>query len=185
MAVNNPRESFPILEDASGAGVPLTKSLEGDSASGKIGSTHFAFKDLSGNLALPQLDAQGRIPVSSEVQGTRVSSGGQSVAGTLSTVSPVVIASISLVAGKKYVDLMAKVSSRRGSMFVMQWLDGVTIHALDYAIVDAGQYNAKLGGDKTELDIPGGATTPVLQIIGYNFDVVTDLQASAWATQLA
>lgn len=47
------------LKDASGLGDAPTKSQAGDSATGKIGSTTFAFSDPSGNVALAPMSANG------------------------------------------------------------------------------------------------------------------------------
>lgn len=47
------------LKDASGLGDAPTKSQAGDSATGKVGSTTFAFSDASGNVALAPLSANG------------------------------------------------------------------------------------------------------------------------------
>jgi hypothetical protein len=47
------KESFEILENASGDGVSPTASEAGFTATGKVGMTVFGFKDSSGNLVLP------------------------------------------------------------------------------------------------------------------------------------
>lgn len=63
--MSDQRESFPTLEDASTLeGKALAAVIEGNSISAKLGSLGFAFKDLSGNAVLPQLDAGGGIPIS-------------------------------------------------------------------------------------------------------------------------
>ncbi len=62
--MSNVKETFSTLQDASGAGVTLTKSVAGDSATGKNGETVFNFKDSSGNIQLGNLDSSGNLLVS-------------------------------------------------------------------------------------------------------------------------
>jgi hypothetical protein len=58
------RETYEILEDASGNGVAASDSIVGDPSSGKHGPTVFGFKDPDGNLILPNTDAEGRLVTS-------------------------------------------------------------------------------------------------------------------------
>lgn len=57
------RESFATLENGSQVGVALKARVEGDAAAAQNGSIGFAFKDSSGNVILPALDASGNVPV--------------------------------------------------------------------------------------------------------------------------
>jgi len=58
----DPRESFATLEDSStGAGEALISRVEGEAAAAQAGSIGFSFKDSSGNVILPALDASGFI----------------------------------------------------------------------------------------------------------------------------
>jgi hypothetical protein len=58
------RESFPTLEDGStGEGKVLVARQEGDAAASQNGAIGFAFKDASGNVILPALDAAGNVKV--------------------------------------------------------------------------------------------------------------------------
>jgi len=66
MAALDVKEAFPTTENAAGLGVTLSNTLEGQDSAGLNGAVGFAFKDASGNVILPQLDAQGRVPVSVE-----------------------------------------------------------------------------------------------------------------------
>ena len=60
-------EIFYILADSStGAGEAAISRIEGEAAAGIAGLIGFAFKDSSGNVVLPQLDSQGRLPVTEE-----------------------------------------------------------------------------------------------------------------------
>src|SRR5579864_3232904 len=113
---NDLRESFPSLEDAStGAGVPLTKSVEGDAASGKVGSVGFAYKDSNGNIVLPQLNDRGQLPVTLETAGTRSRMHGGVPGGILTTAASgygnfQTVCSINLSANTQVGDFAGKVS---------------------------------------------------------------------------
>lgn len=56
-------EVYPILLDSNNAAVSCSKSEEGDVATGQVGPTAFTYKDASGNLVLPSLNADGGLPV--------------------------------------------------------------------------------------------------------------------------
>lgn len=187
MANNDLRESFPTTEDSStGAGVPLTKTLEGDAAAGKVGSVGFAFKDSSGNVILPQLDSQGRVPVSTEVVGTRTRTH-NAVAGGLLGSSPYTfntVLALTLTAAKTYVDLNGKVACRRGGLFQLVYKDASNSVILDEAIVEAGQYTTPIGILNDTFTVPASASTPQFLILGGTYDKVSDLHATVGVTQL-
>lgn len=64
-------ELFHILRDsATGAGEAPVSRIEGEASAAQEGLIGFSFKDSTGNVILPQLDAQGRIPVTPAAQGT-------------------------------------------------------------------------------------------------------------------
>lgn len=186
------RESFPTLENAgTKAGVALTSSQTGDAQSGKVGAVGFSFQDSSGNLILPALDAQGRFPVSTDQQGTRLRAHGD-VPGIIPTyVSPGVytglqqVLSIPLTVSKTIGDFGGKVASRKGAYFELVYSDGSSSVILDSSIVDAGQYTAQLGMGPSEdtFSVPASATSPVLKIIAGNFETISDLHATLTVLQ--
>jgi hypothetical protein len=55
------KESYEILEDASGNGAAASKSEVGNASAAKVGMTVFGFKDPTGNLILPNTDSEGRL----------------------------------------------------------------------------------------------------------------------------
>lgn len=58
------RESFATLEDSgTQEGKALAARQEGDAAAAQNGSIGFSFKDSTGNVILPSLDAAGNVPV--------------------------------------------------------------------------------------------------------------------------
>lgn len=64
MSMADLRESFATLEDSSTQeGKALAARQEGDAAAAQNGSIGFSFKDSSGNVILPALDAVGNVPV--------------------------------------------------------------------------------------------------------------------------
>lgn len=182
------RESFPTLEDrVTKAGVAAAASTEGQTPAAQTGAIGFSFKDSAGNLILPQLDAQGRLLVSIEGQGTRLRAHGD-VAGILPAyVSPGVytgmqiVAQIALTAAKTIGDFAGKVSARKGAYFQLVYSDGGgTSIILDDTIVDSGQYTAPLGMGPTQdtFAIPATASAPKLSILGGNFETVADLHGT-------
>jgi len=184
---NDLRESFPSLEDAAtGAGVPLTKSVEGDAAAGKVGSVGFAFKDVSGNIVLPQLDAQGRLPVQLDGQGTRSRAHGGVPGAILTSAASGYgnwqqVLSIPLVANKTIGDMGGKASCRRGAIFRIRYSDsGGSSVTLDSSILEAGQYTAPLGLGPSEdtFSVPASASAPMLLVEAGNFDHVSDLHST-------
>lgn len=179
MSLIDNRESFPSLEDGSGNGVALSESQAGDAAAGKVGSTAFAFKDSSGNLVLPQLDSQGRMPVSTEIQGTRVRANG-SATGATGANSAVFqpVAAIAAVANKKYLDMVGSVSSRRGALFQLIYKDTINTVVLAEAICDSGHYTTQIGMMGDEFDVPSSGSSPQFIIQGNNYENASGLHAS-------
>lgn len=61
------REVFPILADSvTGAGEPAISRIEGEASAAIEGLIGFSFKDSSGNVILPQLTSEGKVPVDTE-----------------------------------------------------------------------------------------------------------------------
>lgn len=79
------RPSVVVLEDDSTQeGVPLHRALEGDDPTGLNAQGALAFKDSSGNLVYPSLDASGRLPVTLDVTGQACLTDEGGVAGSTS-----------------------------------------------------------------------------------------------------
>lgn len=180
------RESFPTTEDrVTGAGKAIAATVEGQTPTAQNGIIGFAFKDSAGNVILPQLDTQGRLPVSTETQGTRLRNRGVAtgvlMAATGFGTPTVLIASVNLTASKTYGDMAGHVSARRGSLFQMVYSDaGGSSVVLDEAIVDSGQYTANigLGPQEDTFSVPASATSPVMKILGGNYENISDLHAA-------
>lgn len=116
------REVFPILaDDGTGAGEPAISRIEGEPAAAKEGLIGFSFKDSSGNVILPQLTADGKLPVDTEgVAGTCYSAAGEVAAGS-STLTDV--ATITGALAKTYSKFGVICSSKRSSLWQLQYVD--------------------------------------------------------------
>jgi hypothetical protein len=171
------RESFPTLEDATGVGAPLSKSQEGDAASGKVGSVGFAFKDSSGNLILPQLDAAGKVPVTFTAGTPKRARG--TASGSLTQVT---VATLTLTTSLSYSDISVMVACRRGANFEISWNDNGTPTILGNIIVDSGQYSFDMFLEN--LQVTAGATgTQQILVKALNFDKASDFYATIVAVE--
>lgn len=172
------RESFPSLEDrATGAGVTLAASIEGQSSAGQQGAIGFAFKDAAGNVVLPQLDNEGRVPVTLSGQGTRLRNYGSKAGALLSATGAFygnqqLVTSIDLTANTDIGDFGGKVNCRRAAYFELRYEDNGASVVLDSSLVDAGQYTAPLGAGPQEdtFHVPASAVAPKISIYAGNLD---------------
>jgi len=138
------REVFPILQDDStGAGEAPVSRIEGEVAAAKEGLIGFSFKDSSGNVVLPQLLSNGKLPVDTEsVAGTCLYADGEDASPVVSTASDVV----TLVAGlNQYTNLLLSGSCLRTSLFELVHIDDVgvtdTETSLGKFLVGPGQFS--------------------------------------------
>lgn len=172
------RESFASLEDATGEGAALTKSIEGDAKAGKVGSVGFAFVDSSNNLVLPKL-IDGQIPVTSEQPGNCVDGNG-TLAGT-GTEADVAVAT--LTPSSKYKNIEAIGSCFRDTIFRVVQVDDATVTELGQFICGPGQYSFKF--DIKCLEIVAGATgTQSLKLVAKNLNSTSDIRGTIAAMGL-
>lgn len=191
------REAFPTLEDvATGAGKVLTRALEGDAAAGINGAVGFAFKDVNGNVVLPQLNNLGQLPVTLATSGQRSRAHGRvpGVAlvapGTGDYTGWQTVLSIPAVAASGYGDMAAKFSCRRDAIAELVYQDaGGSSIVLDATIVGPGQYTAPLalGPSEDTFVVPASATSPVFiiragQFPGTNVGALSDYHATLAVT---
>jgi hypothetical protein len=165
-------EVFNILADSStGAGEAAISRTEGEVAAAIAGLIGFAFKDSSGNVVLPSLDAQGRIPVT-DTTGICHNAHGELAAGS-ATLAKVTGAEITLDAGKVYSNISVTGSCLRTSLFEVVHIDdeGVTDTevVLEEFIVGPGQFSFQTSLDCLQLDTTGGTGTIVLTLRAKNF----------------
>lgn len=167
---------FPILVDGAGSGLGADQAVDATTAAAALnGLVGFAFKDSTGKVILPQLDAMGAIPVSTASAGTKKRARG-SVAGGATAQT---VATIALTATKVYNTLSALVSCRRGCLFQVILNDNGTPTVLAEMIVDAGQYTFDYS-DPYEFFTAGATGTQQLLLKGTNFTVgeISDLHGT-------
>lgn len=167
------RESFPVLVDASGAGVSGAAVASGDAAGSKVGNIAFGFRDNTGAVVLPQLDAAGKLPVTLSAAGTTKRARGENAGSG----APVAIATITLVALASYADISIICSCRRDSLFqLIHNNNGVETILLDI-VTGPGQFTVAQEFD--QLEFAAGATG-VQQLIvrGNNFESAATLRAT-------
>lgn len=170
----NLRESFPTLEDVStNAGVPLGARVEGDASAAIQGSIGFAFKDINGDVVLPQLNAQGQVPVTMEQVGNNLYARGQNAGSATEQL----LATITLQNSKTYEDIFMQVSSFRDTEFRLTWNDNGSESELAAALTGPGSltYGAKLEG----VEFTSGATgVQQLKVYGQNQNATSTMKAT-------
>lgn len=164
------REVFPTLEDGSNLGTPLKARQEGDAAAAQNGSIGFAFKDNSGNVILPQLNADGTIGVSFD-SGTPKNARGIDAAGSL---TEAVVTGASIDSTANIINCIKVTGScRRDSLFTIYYVDDADGTPVDTElgdfIVGSGQYSFELDLGKSEIDISGGTGTQRFEVRYLNF----------------
>lgn len=176
-----PRETFPVLQDVAGGGVALTKVNEGDTSVGINGAPVFAFRDAAGNETQPQLDAMGRLPVTTEP----ISSQPRAAATVGGASGMTLVASIPVTANKSVAEFQAQVSCRRDAYAELRYEDaGPSSVVLSQAILGPGQYTSELGIDQDAFAVPASAGSPVLAVYMKNYDTLSDLHAAVRANVL-
>lgn len=177
----NLNEVFKTLVDATtGDGEALISRIEGEAAAGQEGAIGFAFKDSSGNVVLPQLNADGTIAVSFET-GTCLSTSGQVPAGSLTDVD---VATLTLGNSEVYSKIEAIVSATRLTEYTLVWDDNGSETILGRVLVGPGQYTVDI--DLACLMFTSGAAgTQELIVRGRNEDVLTCMNAILAASQAA
>jgi len=178
-------EVFNIIADSTtGAGEAAISRIEGEAGAGIAGLIGFAFKDSSGNVVLPSLDASGRLPTTS-VAGTCRVAHGELAAGS-AAFAKVTGAEITLTAAKVYTQISATVSCLRSSIFEIVHIDdeGVTDTevVLEEMIVGPGQFTFQTDLKCQEIDTTGGTGAIVLTIRAKNFGSTPSALSSLRAT---
>lgn len=165
------RPTFPTLEGASGEGQVLRQVVLGDSAAAKNGSIGFAFKDNSGNVAMPALTAAGKVPVDTGAAGTwstnRVEDADGSVSGTLTT-----LASVTLANNDNIDKIDYTVSGRKGGLFQVLKSDNGVETVLEDIILESGQYTHSNNLDT--LVTMGATGVQKILIKAYNWETDTN-----------
>jgi len=179
------REVFPILQDsATGEGEAPISRIEGEAAAGQEGLIGFSFKDSSGNVILPALTPQGKIPVDTEAAAANcLDANGELAAGSVGTIVDVTGAVITLTASKTYRKIGILASCLRASLFQLVQVDDITETVISEVVVGPGQFTVccELGC----LQFTAGATgTQELKVKAKNFNHASSLRATVTAEEL-
>lgn len=155
------QELFNTLADASGDGAAPLASSAGD-AGGAQGSQAYAYRDSSGNVIQPQLDAMGKIPVTLGSAGAKIS-GHATVTPADSNDTDVV--TLTLAASTTYVISMASGSSTKSVLWKIEQTDDAATSDAHKFITGPGAFTQT---DCCEcIEITTGATgTQELKLIG-------------------
>lgn len=174
------RSLFPVLEDVgTGAGAALAKVQQGDAGAAKNGLIGFAFKDASGNVILPQLDAAGRIKVTSDVGATLVDAA--KVAGSATEVE---VAKITLTVNKVYTEISAHASCFRDAAFRIYHNDDGAETDLGFILCGPGDFTGEML--PMGLEVTAGATgTQEIVIKALNLNSLSDFRATIVAKEIA
>lgn len=174
------REVFPILQNASNEGVVPSEAQAGQLATGKIGIAAFAFRDSLGALILPQLDVDGKLPVSTEAPGICVNATAED-AGSLTEVD---LASISLTINKTYAAIEAVVSCTRAAKFKIVQINDLTTTTLATLLTGPGQFTVNFSQNCLEISA-GASGTQTLKITGQNLDKAASMYSTLSALERA
>lgn len=179
--MSNVRTPFPSLVDASGVAAVLSKSLEGDAATGKVGSVGFSYKDSNGNLVLPMLTVAGAIPVDTGAgAGTpRSASAASPVGGSVG--SDVDIAVITLVTGKVYSYIEANFACSNDALAKVIWNNNGSLVNLGYILSGPGQFTPPFS--LKNLNFTAGSGTQELKLVAQNLYKASDLMGAISASQ--
>lgn len=181
-------EVFNILADGTtGAGESAIARDEGEAPS--TGLQALSFKDSSGNLVLPQLNADGTIPVSTQSPGTCFYGYGELDPGVVGTFTKVPGAEIALTAAKTYTNIGVSGSATRITAIEIVHIDDEggtpTETVLETFLVGPGQFSYSSQLNCRELDTTGGTGTIVLTARAKNLFKSTCVRASISALEAA
>lgn len=176
------RESFPVLENTSTqAGEALASKQEGVAPGADNGLMGFSFKDSDGNLVLPSLDSEGRLPVTSEGAGVEHSAAGELAAGSGSMVD-ITGATFNLPNAKVIREIRANVSCFRDALFNIVSVDDGTPTIIGRIRIGSGQYTFEWNGHKKQYTT-GVTGTQTLKVQGQNQNALSAMSAEISAVE--
>lgn len=131
-------ELFLTLDDGTGAGEAAVGRVEGEAAAAQLGSIGFAFKDANGDVVLPALTADGKLPVTGEAAGTELSAHA-TVAGVVGVDTDIAVIS-GLTVSKLHECTMAIGAATKETLWSVVQIDDAATNVLAQFITGAGQY---------------------------------------------
>jgi hypothetical protein len=177
------REVFPVLVDeTTDEGRALTASEAGEAAAAKVGLTGFAFKDSDGNLVLPTLTPEGKVPV--DLEGAGVSKSGSSNGVVVGSLTVVTVAEITLAASKTYGKIKATGSCFREAIFDVVQLNNLTETIIGSFLIGPGQFSFTWEGGSKEVD-SGATGTQKLILKAKNLQKESDFRGDISALEFA
>jgi hypothetical protein len=186
------QEVFRILKDGSDNGTATDLAIDATTAAAALqGLVGFAFKDSTGKVILPQLTADGKLPVDTEAFGGTCRNAKGEHAGSTSLVD-VTGAEITITGGVSANQIEATVSCLRTALFQIVYVDDADVTPVETVIseclVGAGQYSFKMGGRCLVQDVSGGTGTQKIKLKAENVGpgaVVSTLRGTIWANDSA
>lgn len=179
------REVFPVLEDIDGSGAAITKVVEGDSAAGVFGAVPaLVAKNSTGDLQFITLDAQGRIPVSSEGAGILVRARGELAEGNATSgMADVTGAVLNLEHGEDYSEISFVVSCTRETHAQLIFSNDGSETIMTDVILGPGQYTfeSDLPKDKVTAGLIGAQQ---IKIVARNLSKASAIRASIGAIKV-
>ena len=165
--MSNEAEVFNVLADGNGFGQALRQMVEGDAAAAKNGLIGFSYKDVNGDIVLPQLNAEGAIVVTTDSGTTKRDS---AIIDSGSVLGRTLVAEIDILADKLYTCLSAHVACTRTTVWEVVYVDDaggspVETHQLS-TITGAGDYGKNVNLLKDLLDTAGGTGDQKIRVYG-------------------
>lgn len=179
------RAPFPSLEDSSQVGqvlrVAVNTVTDPTGINGQIG---FAFRNSAGNVVMPQLDSEGKLPVTMDSAGTILRERGTVTNLAINTPTVVTGAVLTLVADATYIQIGASVSCRRAALFEVIQVDDATTTVLYDIILDAGQYSFNINLPVDQI-VAGSTGTQELSIRATTLDKASNVYGTISAKQVS
>ena len=170
---------FKILENiTTGAVAALSLIITGtDLSITQNGLLAFVFQDKDGNAIIPQLNAEGAIPVTSDPGTTLVSPAGKKTKAEMESAGQgtrVEIAKLTLADDKTYTKLSALISATRHTLFEIVKVEDVggadTEEILEQVELEAGTVAFKMGLDVDIFTTAVAANTKELRLYASHLD---------------
>lgn len=173
------RESFAILEDDStGAGEALISRIEGEASAAKEGLIAFSFKDDSGNVILPALNASGQLPVITTASISCVT-GTAKVSGSASEVT---VLDVSVTVAKDITEIEVLASCFRDTIWRLVHVDDPagtpTETELGLFVSGSGQFSIDFAHKCMKVAGAASVTAPVLRLLGTNENKLSDMRGT-------
>jgi hypothetical protein len=133
-------EVFNILADGTtGEGEAAISRIEGEASAAIAGLIGFSFKDDSGNVVLPQLSADGRLPVQVTPAGAEIEATATVTVAALDTEEDVAV--ITLTASTSYAFRFGTASSFQPCLWSITQTDDASVTSIMKFVTGSGQYN--------------------------------------------